>query len=130
MNYQPALRFDGSNDRLQIPAYISTLGATGDAVHVFVVSRVNANSTDAWQTTYGIINSNVNALWRFKRPGNYLAGDRLDNVKPNVFYGLASHIMPKAVGKPRRKIKSPPSLKLRRAMSTSLYNFRTFLSWI
>jgi hypothetical protein len=51
MNYQPALRFDGSNDKMSAPAYINTQLPDNNAVHIFVVSRINANSSTAWQTT-------------------------------------------------------------------------------
>ncbi len=37
MNYQPALRFDGSNDKMVAPAYINTQLPDNNAVHIFVV---------------------------------------------------------------------------------------------
>lgn len=98
MNYQPALRFDGSNDKMSAPAYINTQLPDNNAVHVFVVSRINANSSTAWQTTYGVIDSWVNALWYNRTPGNYLAGNQIADTKTGVFYGITSHIMPKTVG--------------------------------
>lgn len=98
MNYQPALRFDGTNDKMSAPAYINTQLPDNNAVHVFVVSRINANSSTAWQTTYGVIDSWVNALWYNRTPGNYLAGNQLADAKTNILYGITAHLMPKTVG--------------------------------
>ena len=98
MNYQPALRFDGSNDKMAAPAYINTQLPDNNAVHIFVVSRINANSSTAWQTTYGVNDSWVNALWYNRTPGNYLAGNQIADTKTGVYYGITSHLMPKTVG--------------------------------
>lgn len=98
MNYNPALRFDGVDDRLIVPSYIN---AATQSVHIFVVSRINVGSSAAWQTTYGIYNDIVNAVWYNHTPGNYLAGNQLSDAKANVYYGLTSHIMPKTTVAPK-----------------------------
>lgn len=98
MNYQPALRFDGSNDKMAAPAYINTQLPDNNAVHIFVVSRINSNSSTAWQTTYGVNDSWVNALWYNRTPGNYLAGNQIADSKTGVFHGITSHLMPKSGG--------------------------------
>lgn len=92
MNFNPAVRFDGVNDRLFVNGYIN---ATTHSVHLFVVSRINAGSTTAWQTTYSVLNSAVNAIWHNRTPGNYLGGNRLANAKTDILYGLTAHILPK-----------------------------------
>lgn len=96
MSYNPAVRFERvalglQTDFLSVPNFLNS----SDAVHTFIVSRINGAGLSSWQTLYSFTADATHPDWYLQNPSVRVGGtERYANSK-GIKYAIAAGILPK-----------------------------------
>ncbi len=90
-NFNPAVSFDGTDAMVT-----NTFASGNEAVHVFVMSKVNDNG---WRSLYGFSRDATHVQWynngAANRPSVWLAANQIPSTALGIDYGVTSFILPK-----------------------------------